>query len=232
VKLVAVLDLMQGRVVHARRGERDAYRPLASTLTASTKPVAVAEALLAMFPFDALYVADLDCILRRGDNFATMHALRRRFPRQEIWLDAGFSMFAALESFLAARLGIAVLGSESQADLSLLELAQGRDVVLSLDFRAGGFLGPPSLLERSDLWPKRVIALDLARVGSTLGPDADLVGEIHRRRPEAEVYAGGGVRSAQDLLALERAGAAGVLLASALHEGRLARQDLETIRRG
>jgi phosphoribosylformimino-5-aminoimidazole carboxamide ribotide isomerase len=231
VELIAALDLMQGQVVHARRGERGAYRPVASSLTASTEPVAVAEALLESFPFDALYVADLDSILRRGDNFAAIRALRRRFPRQEIWVDAGFSTPGALEAFLASRLGKAVLGSESQDDLALLEAARGRDIVLSLDFRAGTFLGPEALLERCDLWPNCVIALDLARVGSALGPDLELPGKVQGRRPSAQVYAGGGVRSAQDLQALKRAGAAGVLLSSALHEGRLARRDLEAIRR-
>src|SRR5574341_730607 len=108
---------MQGRVGHARRGERGAYRPLVSTLVASAEPLAVAEALLGLFPFDALYVADLDAILKRGDHRGILRTLRSWFPRQEIWVDAGFSALSDLEVFVAEELGTPVLGSESQADL-------------------------------------------------------------------------------------------------------------------
>ena len=45
----------------------------------------------------------------------------------------------------------------------------------------------------------------------------ELVAEL----PEAAIYAGGGVRDDEDLRALEAAGAAGALLATALHEGRI-----------
>jgi phosphoribosylformimino-5-aminoimidazole carboxamide ribotide isomerase len=226
VKPVAVLDLMQGRVVHARRGERGAYRPVVSSLLAGAEPLAVAEALLDLFPFDAVYVADLDAILGRGDNAAVLQSLRRRFPGPDFWLDAGI---ASVEALRACRHSgfTPVLGSESQRGLDLLETSRGGGVVLSLDFRAGVFLGPPVLAERPDLWPRRVIALDLARVGSGLGPDLGLLAAMRRRAPAAQVYAGGGVRDGTDLEALRAAGAAGVLLASALHGGTVTRRDLQ-----
>jgi phosphoribosylformimino-5-aminoimidazole carboxamide ribotide isomerase len=43
------------------------------------------------------------------------------------------------------------------------------------------------------------------------------------------VYAAGGVRDTRDLQALRDIGAAGVLVASALHNGRIAMQDLERL---
>jgi phosphoribosylformimino-5-aminoimidazole carboxamide ribotide isomerase len=39
--------------------------------------------------------------------------------------------------------------------------------------------------------------------------------------PDVAIYSGGGVRDNADLLALESAGAAGALVATALHDGRL-----------
>jgi uncharacterized protein related to proFAR isomerase len=62
-----------------------------------------------------------------------------------------------------------------------------------------------------------VIVLDLARVGSRAGPDVGLVGELCARFPELELLAGGGVRDIADLRALAEAGAAGALVATALH---------------
>lgn len=226
MKPIAVLDLMQGRVVHARRGERSAYQPVVSSLVASAEPLEVAAALLALFPFDTLYVADLDAILGRGDNAETLGALRRRFSSLDIWLDAGYACRETLEGCREAGF-TPVPGSESQRDLSLLGPARNCDAVLSLDFRDGIPLGPKEIAARPELWPRRVIALDLARVGSGLGPDLALLASLRRRAPEVELYAGGGVRDGADLEALRAAGAAGVLLASALHDGRITRADLE-----
>jgi phosphoribosylformimino-5-aminoimidazole carboxamide ribotide isomerase len=222
---IAVLDLMGGQVVHARRGERGAYRPVESSLVAGAEPLKLAAALLALFPFDTLYIADLDAILGRGGHAVALASLRSRFPGVDLWLDAGHASAQALESCRSSGF-TPVLGSESQRDSSLLEAARAADAVLSLDFREGVPLGPAQIAQRPELWPRRVIALDLARVGSGLGPDLELLAAVRRRAPDTQIYSGGGVRDAADLEALAAAGAAGVLLASALHDGRLTGADL------
>jgi phosphoribosylformimino-5-aminoimidazole carboxamide ribotide isomerase len=66
-----------------------------------------------------------------------------------------------------------------------------------------------------------VLVIDLTRVGSGSGPPLDAVAEVAAALPGVAVYAGGGVRHDDDLRALESAGAAGALVATALHEGRL-----------
>ena len=68
---------------------------------------------------------------------------------------------------------------------------------------------------------REVLVIDLARVGSGAGPPLEAVAELSAALPEAAIFAGGGVRNADDLRALESAGAAGALVATALHEGRL-----------
>jgi len=65
----------------------------------------------------------------------------------------------------------------------------------------------------------RTIVLDLARVGSGAGPDVALIAEVHDAFPDLELLAGGGVRDVADLRALGDAGAAGALVATALHRG-------------
>jgi len=45
------------------------------------------------------------------------------------------------------------------------------------------------------------------------------IAEIHATFPDLELLAGGGVRDADDLRALAAAGAAGALVATALHRG-------------
>ena len=48
-------------------------------------------------------------------------------------------------------------------------------------------------------------------------------------RPRKRLYAAGGVRGADDLRELRALGCAGVLVASALHDGRLGRDALEAL---
>jgi phosphoribosylformimino-5-aminoimidazole carboxamide ribotide isomerase len=101
--------------------------------------------------------------------------------------------------------------------------------LLSLDFRGAQFQGPARLAEDATLWPARLIVMTLARVGSHAGPDLDRLAEICAKSGNRhEIYAAGGVRGPEDLRLLEQTGMAGVLVASALHEGRIDAKHLET----
>ena len=170
--VIPVVDLVGGQVVHARTGERDAYRPIVSPLSRTSDPVDVVGGLLTLHPFTTLYVADLDSILRRGDNGGTLRRLRTAFPALRLWIDNGAEDLPALAAILDGDLGVPIVGSESQRDGALIADHRGSDrVVLSLDFRNERFLGPPAVLESPDAWPNRVIVMTLARVGGETGPD-------------------------------------------------------------
>ena len=137
---------------------------------------------------------------------------------------------ASLEALIGADLGAPVIGSESQRDCDLIAQHRGSTgVVLSLDFRGDAFQGPQEILEAPSLWPRRVIVMTLARVGSGAGPDLARLAAIRSIAGEREIYAAGGVRDAADLLALKTAGASGALIATALHEQRVVRTDLEAL---
>ncbi len=101
--------------------------------------------------------------------------------------------------------------------------------VLSLDFRGDEFLGPREVLEDAERWPERVIVMTLARVGTGAGPDLARLGEIVGRARGRRIFAAGGVRGLGDLLALKSAGAAGALVATALHDRKIKAGDLVEI---
>jgi phosphoribosylformimino-5-aminoimidazole carboxamide ribotide isomerase len=71
--------------------------------------------------------------------------------------------------------------------------------------------------------------MTLARVGSGAGPDLKRFAAIRSIAEEREIYAAGGVRDGADLSALKAAGAAGALIATALHDGRVGRADLAAV---
>jgi HisA/HisF family protein len=230
LQAIPVIDLMRGEVVRARMGDRASYRPLESLLSPSSDAVAVVRDLLAIYPFPTLYVADLDAIRRNGDNFPALRRIRAEFPTLQMWVDNGAADPAALEGLVCADLGATVIGSESQRDSALIAQHRGsRRIVLSLDFRGDAFQGPSEILAEPALWPRRIIVMALARVGSNAGPDLARFATIRSIAGGREIYAAGGVRDSADLSALKNAGAAGALIATALHERRVVGADLEAI---
>jgi len=221
LRIIPVIDLMGGEAVRAIAGRRADYRPLETPLAALSDPCAVAEGFLRLFPFQTIYLADLDAILEQGGNEQALARLAAAFPKLEFWLDRGRH-----EPFAAANF-VRVLGSESLSpDLPAPDLSQESGAILSLDFDGARFRGPAELEVRSALWPERVIAMTLARIGGGAGPDFERLAAIKARAGSREVYAAGGLRGADDLSSLAGRGIAGALVATALHEGRIGAREL------
>ena len=242
MQVIPVVDIRGGAAVAAVRGDRARYLPIETPLAPSTAdPVAVALGLSTLFPFSTLYIADLDGIEGRGADLATQARLMQAWPGAELWIDDGIVEARAVPPPSWGRLGggdpqppqssaTHVLGSESLASLDAYARARqqaGPAAPLSLDFRGDRFIGPEGLLEDAALWPERVIVMTLARVGSGEGPDLTRLGSIVARAGVRKVYAAGGVRNAEDLHALRDVGAAGALIATALHSGAITAADIE-----
>jgi HisA/HisF family protein len=231
VRIVPVLDLKGGVVVHARRGQRADYAPLCSPLVEGCEPAAVASALCAICRTRALYVADLDALGGRPVDEATLAALA---TVAEPWVDAAAvtpERAAALTRAGVARnvVGTESLGPDGLAEGVLADSAPPR--VLSVDLRQGRLVSPdPELDGRSPvaaaslaarLGVRELLVIDLARVGTGSGPPLRAVAQLATALPDVAIYGGGGVRDDEDLRALGSAGATGALVATALHEGRL-----------
>lgn len=232
MRVIPVLDLKGGLVVHATGGNRAAYRPIETPLAASADPIDVTRGLLGVFPFDTLYIADLDGIAGTGRNHDSICALRSEFAGVEIWIDEGAAQTNAVAAL--ARMGRVrpVVGSEtllSQGRLADLLAAGAGRALLSLDYKGDQLLGPAGLDEEPRLWPDTVIAMTLAAVGMDGGPDLDRVATLKRRSRNTRIVAAGGVRGRGDLEALHRAGASAVLVASALHSKKLEAGDLSAV---
>ena len=111
-------------------------------------------------------------------------------------------------------------------------------VAFSLDMRDGEPFGNMSAwrpgaadhiaAEAVEAGVRRMILLDLARVGTGGGTGTEeLLTRLSRTYPAVAWIVGGGVREAADLRRLKQAGASAVLVASALHDGRLRREHLD-----
>jgi phosphoribosylformimino-5-aminoimidazole carboxamide ribotide isomerase len=224
-EVIPVIDLMSGLVVHARLGDRAHYQPIRSRLCESPQIQDVVAGLLGLFEFKRLYIADLDALCGRGLQRSSLDAVRRTAPGLSLWIDAGVRDRQDLRA--VAEFGVPVLASETLTAAAADQLlAASASPVLSIDYRGERLLGEPALLEQPQRWPAHVIAMNLARVGSDLGPDLARIDLLRRLAPQSRLYIAGGVRDAEDLHRGRQAGAAGALVASALHDGRIQRADL------
>ena len=234
VRLIPVLDLLNGAVVRAVGGRRCEYRPWTNSLAGSADPLAVAIALFGAFGTRGFYLADLDAIEGRGSNRAAVGKLIA--AGFAIWLDGGFERAADFDAWNDAGAARGVFGSETLADWNELRAAVERfgsaRVVFSVDCAGGKLLrraGSEPLAGATDgaACARRAIAagartlvlLDLADVGGLGGVSTlELARELRRETKDARVLVGGGVRDMNDL---ERALAAadGALVATALHAG-------------
>jgi HisA/HisF family protein len=225
MRIVPVIDLKGGIVVHARRGQREDYAPLRSPLVDGCDPEVVARALCAAAQSSVLYVADLDAIAGAPADVQTLAALS---AGAELWVDAGAITPERAGALAAVGVSRNVVGTESLGSAA----AGGIDTpprVLSVDLRDGKLISPrPDLAGHAaaaaaplatELGVRELLVIDLARVGSGSGPPLGAVNELAAALPGLAIYAGGGVRHVDDLRALEAAGAAGALVATALHEG-------------
>lgn len=223
MKLVPVIDLAGGVVVRAVRGDRANYRPIVSQLCPGHDPAALAAALVDYCAADTLYIADLDAIRGGAVQRRALADVARAVPGCVLWLDAGFKTVRDAATLPAGVLP--VFGSESLSDVRELALLRDRpDALLSLDQRGGQPMDPAGCWQRDDLWPARVIVMTLDRVGAGTGPDLSTLDAVRKRAGARELIGAGGVRSDADLAAAEHAGAAAWLVASALHDGGIARR--------
>lgn len=230
--VVPVIDVRNGVAVAAIRGEREAYRPLATPLAEGSDPVEIARGYARLFTFPILYVADLDGIEGRGRNAGLASGLATAIPGCVVWIDDGMRPRDAAARIASPGNGLPVIGTESivgEADVVALRALPPTGYVLSLDFRGEGFVGPAAVLDDADHWPQNIIVMTLQRVGSGEGPDVGRVAEVVARANGRRVYAAGGVRDRGDIEALHEVGATGALVATALHAGKIKAGDLREI---
>ncbi|MBA4186620.1 MAG: hisA/hisF family protein [Planctomycetaceae bacterium] len=235
-RLIPVMDVMGGVVVRAIAGRREGYQPIVSTLTRATDPLGVAAALLQATGVSELYVADLDAITGRGQLSPVVRNLLAE-STGPVWLDAGFGPRHDILDLPASPHLRPVVGFETCRTPDFLRdfaYSPGPQVLgFSIDMRAGELIGnwrQWGVQDKQDaigiarvavsLAVRTLIVLDLARVGTGTGCGTEpLLHALRSEFPNVELIAGGGVRTWDDIDRLGEAGADGVLVASALHDG-------------
>jgi phosphoribosylformimino-5-aminoimidazole carboxamide ribotide isomerase len=226
MRIIPVIDVLNGIVVRGIGGRRDEYRPIVSQLTTSVDPVKVAGALIEAFHPRELYLADLDAISGETPAIKTYRAILGLGVR--MWIDAGICDGASATRVAESGCDV-VAGLETVPGpevLSEIVTAIGADrAIFSLDLRDGVPLrnwSSDPIRAAVGYGINRVIVLDLACVGGGCGTGTEQhCHQIATTYSHVELFAGGGIGGTADLQRLEACGVKGALVASALHDGRI-----------
>lgn len=223
MKLIPVIDLKNGVVVHAKQGLREQYQPIKSVLTPNADIYSVLHGFLHLHAFDTFYIADLDAITGQGSHVNLIQKVLNDFPKITFLVDAGYQKARLFPSNY-----LPVLGSECFTDDDLGELVDFKKrFVLSLDYGAiGEKLGAKKLFSQTEFWSENVIIMTLNRVGSSQGVAIDLLMQFKGTYPQTSFIAAGGVRNVRDIEQLKVIGVQQALVASALHSGLITKADM------
>ena len=224
--VLPAVDIAGGRCVQLRRGD-----PEASTVYYDD-PVDAARRWVDEGAV-SLHVVDLDAALGRGTNrdVVTRVVAASSVPVQ---VAGGIRDAGALDDAFstgAARVVVGTAAAEHPELVEAMARAHPGQVVVAADVKdgevtvagwtrgSGRTVGELAGLLR-DLDLGGLLVTDVSRDGVLTGPNVELyralAGEV-----DTAVIASGGVRDVADVVALAEAGCAGVIVGTALYEGRL-----------
>lgn len=247
ISVIPVIDLLDGKVVHGKAGQRASYQPIQSVLADSAEPLEICQSLQQHFGFTDLYVADLNAIAGGDVNVSEIAQLLN--TDINVWLDAGTATPTTLKKLSCqipldklAHVIVALESCPKPQDLErVFEVVGPARAVFSLDLKGGQLNVPDTGINTgmdTCLWQqmdamgvartaieigyRKMIVLDVAAVGGGQGVwTLSLTKELADKFPDLDIISGGGVRSVQDLQSMATAGCHHALVASALHDGRI-----------
>ena len=246
MRILPVLDVRSGQVVHAVGGRREEYRPIQSDLCESVLPTDIAEAIRRETGVDELYLADLTGIAGAHPSWPMIWKLHE--AGFHLWVDAGVSSLVTARVIQANTeevTGLTIIvasewiESEHQFREAIRRFGSER-LAFSLDLRGGRVrsriaawrkMSPVELFEHVyDLGIVSFVVLDVATIADSSGCQTlDLCRQLRDSAADVQLVTGGGVRTIEHLRAAHEAGVDGVLVASAIHTRQIGRAEIAEV---
>lgn len=218
------IDLRGGRVVQLIGGRPERER------VSLSDPMAVARRF-AEQGFRALHVVDLDGALQEGGNAPVIRSIIGTVDIP-VQVGGGVRSDETLRRWLAAGATRVIAGTRAIEDRAWLEGAARRfpgrlvvaadvrdETIVTHGWKRSSGLPLADFLVAVDALPlAALLVTDVRREGRLVGVDAALFGAL-ASTSRAPIIAAGGIRSLQDLRALDAAGIAGAVVGTALYTG-------------
>ena len=243
-KVIPVMDILNQKVVHAIRGDRQNYELINKKYkNLSNEPIKMVKFLTEKYNFSTLYIADLDLIQRNLDlspNLGIFKKILENFSQINLIVDLGIKIKKDLNPYVELNFEKYILGLETLRNLNTLKKClreySSSQIILSLDLYKSSPITKISELKRrtifesinlfQNLGVRNLIILDLYRVGSKTGGIPDMYKKIQSIF-EGNVYVGGGIKNNDDIINYENEGFSGVLIGTSIYEGTIKPKDLK-----
>ncbi|MFB0562857.1 MAG: HisA/HisF-related TIM barrel protein [Candidatus Lokiarchaeia archaeon] len=241
MRVIPVIDVLKGKAVQAIRGERQKYQPIKTVLTPSSEPTEIALAFQEIFGFNEMYIADLDAIQGSGSNLEVLKNISDNTDLKLI-IDAGVNNPRDAMRILDAGANKVIIATETLYSVKQLKecvKAVGKQgIVGSLDYKEGRILTKSEEIMKlkpvqvAEIFEKKgvgeIIFLELSKVGTLQGLETGTLKELIQA-VNIPVLTGGGIDSVREIIDLQNLGIAGVLVATALHKGKIRPEDLQNM---
>jgi phosphoribosylformimino-5-aminoimidazole carboxamide ribotide isomerase len=220
------MDVRDGMVVHAVKGEREKYQPI-HKFSQICKSSSLLEVFETVKPLNT-YIADLDKIEGKRGNLGEIQKIARR---TNLILDIGINRAEDMNDINFSC--DFVIGTETMDEATLPSI--DREVFVSIDVRRGDVISKglnmnirEAIVYFNEFQLKGVILLLLDLVGTESGVSTPLVEEVYTTSRH-RVFVGGGITSLDELMHLKEMGIDGALVATAIHDRKV---PLEFVQRG
>jgi phosphoribosylformimino-5-aminoimidazole carboxamide ribotide isomerase len=235
LQVIPAVDLLGESVVRLERGEFD------RVLLREADPVALVQRVVAAGA-RLVHVVDLEGARSGRMRPEVVRRLTEAAAPARVQASGGIRSVSDAEQFLDAGASRVVVGTAAFASPRALEeyrAALGDRLVVAVDVREG-LVVTSGWTEATELTAedavdrcvaagvRRLLCTAVARDGTLEGPDLELLRTVCRRAG-LPVLAAGGIRSVEDLDAVERVGCEGAVVGRALLEGRLPLSILHTL---
>lgn len=230
-KIIPVIDILNSKAVHAKKGERTKYKTLKSNLFHSSNPVEIISEIKNKFNFNEYYIADLDSIINKTPNFQILKEILE-IADIEVILDPGVVDIKEIHLFTTLKIKSLILGLETIRSLKIisksLQILSQNKLIVSIDLYQGKILSKAKDLKNQEplnvikkiesLGIRTIILLDLYRIGQKIGGIPQLYLDILHNF-NGDILVGGGIKNFKDILDYKEKNFSGVLIATALYDG-------------
>ncbi|NVM19232.1 MAG: hypothetical protein HWN80_16090 [Candidatus Lokiarchaeota archaeon] len=240
-KIIPVIDILNSEAVHAIKGEREKYKPLKSVLIKSSDPLKIVKKIKHESLINEVYVADLDAILRREPNFSLLTNILK-IPEIKVMIDPGIFLAKNILEYSTYGLDSLILGLETIKNMEVisdcLEIMGSNKTIVSIDMYKEVIQtnvkelqnqSPIEVIKKiEELGVKKIILLDLYKVGQKIGGISPLYLKIREKFNE-QILVGGGIKDIRDIEMYKHHDFSGVLVGTALHDGTIEIEKLRKI---
>ena len=235
--VIPAVDIMDGKCVRLIQGDPDKARIYYED------PLKPARFFVEQGA-ELLHIVDLDAALGFGDNLDVISRIVREV-NIKIQVGGGVRDFERAKKLLGIGVSRIILGTAAIRNIDFVrkatEIFGGERVAGAVDARNGevviegwrsgsnlNYLDLAEILENSGVGS--IIFTSVSRDGTMKGPALNHISKLVSK-VKVPVIASGGIRDLEDLLKVSKTGAEGVIVGTALYEGRFSlREAIETIK--